>query len=120
MRLDAQPAARETPAAQTSTEEKKMAWLPIVSTAAELLGQHATDAAQSAMLAMDETHQLMLQAREMAHQEVMDNRSERFNEAIQERSERMRERSLLDDLNMTDRKIDDKLTKDWIGLIRGQ
>jgi len=31
-----------------------------------------------------------------------------------------RERSLLDDLNMTDRKIDDKITKEWIGLIRGQ
>jgi hypothetical protein len=50
----------------------------------------------------------------------MDDRSERFNEAAQERSKRMRERSFLDDLNMTDRKIDDKLTKDWIGLIRGQ
>jgi hypothetical protein len=50
----------------------------------------------------------------------MDDRSERFNEAVQERSERMRERSLLDDLNMTDRKIDDKLTKEWIGLIHGQ
>jgi hypothetical protein len=101
-------------------EDDQMAWLPLVSTAAELLGQHATDAAQTAMITMDETHQLMLQAREMAHQEVMDDRSERFNEAVQERSERMRERSLLDDLNMTDRKIDDKLTKDWIGLIRGQ
>ena len=97
-----------------------MGWLPIVATAAELIGQHATDAAQTAMLGMDETHQLMLQAREIAHQELMDDRSERFNEAIQERSERMRERSLLEDLNMTDRKIDDKLTKDWIGLIRGQ
>jgi hypothetical protein len=61
-----------------------------------------------------------LQAQEMAHQEVMDARSEKFNEAVQERSERMRERALLDDLNMTDRKIDDKLTKEWIGLIHGQ
>jgi len=50
----------------------------------------------------------------------MDARSEKFNEAVQERSERMRERSFLDDLNMTDRKIDDKLTKEWIGLIHGQ
>jgi len=97
-----------------------MAWLPIASAAVEMLGQHTTDAAQQAMIGMDETHQLMLQAQEMAHQEVMDQRSEQFNEAVQERSERMRERSLLDDLNMTDRKIDDKLTKDWIGLIRGQ
>jgi hypothetical protein len=97
-----------------------MAWLPIVSTVTELLGQHATDAAQQAMITMDETHQLMLQAQEMAHQEVLDERSERFNEAVQERSERMRERSLLDDLNMSDRKLDDKLTKEWIGLIHGQ
>jgi hypothetical protein len=50
----------------------------------------------------------------------MDDRSERFSEAVQERSERMRERSLLDDLNVTDRKIDDKITKEWIGLIHGQ
>jgi hypothetical protein len=97
-----------------------MAWLPIVSTVAELVGNHALDAAQSTMLTMDETDQLMLQAQEMQHQEALDARSERFNESIQDRSERMRERSLLDDLNMTDRKIDYKLTKDWIGLIRGQ
>jgi hypothetical protein len=101
-------------------EDRDMAWLPIASAAVEMLGQHATDAAQQAMIGADETHQLMLQAQEMAHQEVMDQRSEQFNEAVQERSERMRERSLLDDLNMTDRKIDDKLTKDWLGLIRGQ
>ncbi len=97
-----------------------MAWLPIVSTVAGLVANNAFDAAQSAMLTMDEGDQLMLQAQEMQHQEALDARSERFNEAIQDRSERMRERSLLDDLNMTDRKIDDKLTKDWIGLIRGQ
>ena len=97
-----------------------MAWLPIAATAAQLLGQHATDAAQQAMISMDETDQLMLQAREMQHQEVMDNRSELFNEAVQDRSERMRERSLLDDLNMADRKLDDRLTKEWIGLIHGQ
>jgi hypothetical protein len=97
-----------------------MAWLPIAATAAQLLGQHAIDGAQQAMLGMDETDQLMLQAREIQHQEVMDNRSELFNEAVQDRSEKMRERSLLDDLNMADRKLDDKLTKDWIGLIHGQ
>ncbi|MBV8460414.1 MAG: hypothetical protein JO009_05955 [Candidatus Eremiobacteraeota bacterium] len=50
----------------------------------------------------------------------MDRRSEVFNEAVQERSERMRERELLMDLDMSDRKIDDKITKEWIGLIRGQ
>jgi hypothetical protein len=114
------PDARDSLPTHLIREDRLMGWLPIVATAAELIGQHATDAAQTAMLGMDETHQLMLQAREMAHQELMDDRSERFNEAIQERSERMRERSLLDDLNMTDRKIDDKMTKDWIGLIRGQ
>ena len=97
-----------------------MAWLPIAATAVQMLSQHATDAAQQTMLQMDETHQLLLQARQLQHQAIMDDRSEKFNEAIQERAERMRERSLLDDLNMTDRKIDDKITKEWIGLIRGQ
>jgi hypothetical protein len=97
-----------------------MAWLPIAATAAQLLGEHATDAAQQTMIAMDETHQLMLQAQEMQHQEVLDDRSEVFNEAVQDRSERMRERGLIDDLNMADRKMDDKITKEWIGLIHGQ
>ncbi|HXN09043.1 MAG TPA: hypothetical protein VN860_05220, partial [Candidatus Acidoferrales bacterium] len=60
------------------------------------------------------------QARELQHQQAMDDRSEHFNEAVQERSERMRERELLMDLDMSDRKIDDKITKEWIGLIRGQ
>jgi hypothetical protein len=97
-----------------------MGWLPIAATAIQLISQHATDAAQQTMLQMDEAHQLLLQARELQHQEIMDDRSERFNEAVQERSERMRERGLLEDLDMADRKIDDKITKDWMGLIRGQ
>jgi len=85
-----------------------------------MISQHGIDAAQQAMITMDETDQLMLQAQELQHQEVMDKRSEVFNEAVQERSERMRERELLMDLDMSDRKIDDKITKEWIGLIRGQ
>lgn len=97
-----------------------MAWLPIAGTALHLLSQHANDAAQQVMLQMEETHQLMLQARQLQHQAIMDDRSEEFNEAVQERSERMRERELLEDLAMADRKIDDKITKEWIGLIRGQ
>ncbi len=97
-----------------------MAFLPIVGTAIQMISQGAIDAAQQAMITMDETHQLMLQARQMQHQQRMDDRSEVFNEAIQERSERMRERELLMDLDMSDRKIDDKITKEWIGLIRGQ
>jgi hypothetical protein len=97
-----------------------MAWLPLATTALGLITQKGVDIAQGTMLAMDEAHQLMLQARQLQHQETMDDRSEVFNEAIQERSERMRERSLLEDLDMTDRKIDDKITKEWIGLIRGQ
>ena len=97
-----------------------MAWIPLAGTALSLITQKGVDAAQSTMLAMDEAHQLMLQARQLQHQAVLDDRSEVFNEAIQERSERMRERSLLEDLDMTDRKIDDKITKEWIGLIRGQ
>src|ERR1700687_5616866 len=97
-----------------------MAWLPIVGTVISLISQKGIDAAQQAMITMDETHQLLLQARQMQHQEAMDDRSAVFNEAIQERSERMRERSLLEDLDMADRKIDDKITKEWIGLIRGQ
>ena len=101
-------------------KEGVMAWLPLVGTVISLISQKGIDAAQSAMLAMDETHQLMLQARQLQHQEAMDDRSEVFNEAVQERSERMRERSLLEDLDMADRKIDDKITKEWIGLIRGQ
>jgi len=97
-----------------------MAFLPIVGTAIQMISQSGIDAAQQAMITMDETHQLMLQARQMQHQQRMDDRSEVFNEAIQERSERMRERELLMDLDMSDRKIDDKITKEWIGLIRGQ
>ncbi|MDQ6781562.1 MAG: hypothetical protein M3Z37_10480 [Candidatus Eremiobacteraeota bacterium] len=97
-----------------------MAFLPLVGTAIQMITQGGIDAAQQAMITMDETHQLMLQARQMQHQERMDDRSEVFNEAIQERSERMRERELLMDLDMNDRKIDDKITKEWIGLIRGQ
>ena len=94
-----------------------MSWLPIVTAVMPLLTQHATDAAQAAMLEMDEAHQLMLQARQLQHQEIMDDRNERFNEAIQERSERVREFALLQDLDMTARKIDDKITKEWMSLI---
>jgi len=97
-----------------------MAWLPLVGTVMSLVTSKGIDAAQQAMITMDETNQLLLQAREMQHQEALDNRSEVFNEAIADRSESMRERSLLEDLDMTERKIDDKITKEWIGLIRGQ
>ena len=97
-----------------------MAWLPLVGTVMSLITNKGIDAAQSAMLTMDETQQLLLQARQLQHQEALDQRSEVFNEAIQDRSERMRERGLLEDLDMTDRKMDDKITKEWIGLIRGQ
>jgi hypothetical protein len=96
-----------------------MGWLPIAAAVLPMITQHAHDAAQSAMLGIDEANQLLLQARQLQHQEALDNRSERFNEAIQERSERMRERGLLEDLDINDRKLDDKITKDWIGLIRG-
>ena len=98
-----------------------MAFIPMaLGTVFQMITQGGIDAAQQAMITMDETHQLMLQAKELHHQEVMDDRSEVFNEAVQERSERMRERELLMDLDMSDRKIDDKITKEWIGLIRGQ
>jgi hypothetical protein len=98
-----------------------MAFIPLaLGTIFQMISQSGIDAAQQAMLTMDETDQLMLQAQELRHQELMDARSEKFNEAIQERSERMRERELLMDLDMSDRKIDDKITKEWIGLIRGQ
>jgi hypothetical protein len=98
-----------------------MSFIPIaLGTITQMITQSGIDAAQQAMLTMDETDQLILQAQELRHQEVMDERSEKFNEAVQERSERMRERELLMDLDMSDRKIDDKITKEWIGLIRGQ
>ena len=98
-----------------------MAFIPLaLGTVFQMISQRGIDAAQQAMITMDETQQLMLQAQELQHQEAMDRRSEVFNEAIQERSERMRERELLMDLDMSDRKIDDKITKEWIGLIRGQ
>lgn len=95
-----------------------MSWLPVLATTViPMITQHATDAAQMAMLQMDEAHQLMLQARQLQHQHMMDDRSERFNEAIQERSERLREFALLEDLDMTARKVDDKITKEWMSLI---
>jgi hypothetical protein len=97
-----------------------MAWLPLVGTVMSLVTSKGIDVAQQAMIQMDETNQLLLQAREMQHQEALDNRSEVFNEAIADRSESMRERSLLEDLDMTERKIDDRITKEWIGLIKGQ
>ncbi len=98
-----------------------MAFIPMaLGTIFQMISQNGIDAAQQAMITMDETQQLMLQAQELQHQEAMDRRSEVFNEAVQERSERMRERELLMDLDMSDRKIDDKITKEWIGLIRGQ
>ena len=97
-----------------------MAWLPLVGTVMSLITSKGIDAAQQAMIQMDETNQLLLQAREIQHQEALDNRSEVFNEAVADRSENIRERSLLEDLDMTERKIDDKITKEWIGLIRGQ
>jgi isocitrate dehydrogenase kinase/phosphatase len=98
-----------------------MAFIPMaLGTIFQMISQRGIDAAQQAMITMDETQQLMLQAQELQHQEAMDRRSEVFNEAVQERSERMRERELLMDLDMSDRKIDDKITKEWIGLIRGQ
>jgi len=96
-----------------------MGWLNIAAAVLPLLTQHANNAAQAAMLGMDETEQLMLQAQQLQHQEILDARSERFNEAVQDRSERMRERGLLEDLDLTDRKLDDKITKEWIGLVRG-
>ena len=101
-------------------KEDAMAWLPLVGTVMSLITSKGIDAAQQAMIQMDETNQLLLQAREMQHQEALDNRSEVFNEAVADRSESMRERSLLEDLDMTERKIDDRITKEWIGLIRGQ
>ena len=95
-----------------------MSFIPLaLGTVFQMISQKGIDAAQEAM---DETDQLILQAQELRHQEVMDERSEKFNEAVQERSEKMRERELLMDLDMSDRKIDDKITKEWIGLIRGQ
>jgi len=97
-----------------------MAWLPLVGTVMSMITSKGIDAAQQAMIQMDETNQLLLQAREMQHQEALDNRSEVFNEAIADRSESMRERGLLEDLDMSERKIDDRITKEWIGLIRGQ
>ena len=98
-----------------------MAFIPMaLGTIFQMISQRGIDAAQQAMITMDETQQLMLQAQELQHQEAMDRRSEVFNEAIPARSDRLRERELQMDLARSDRKIDDKITKEWIGLIRGQ
>lgn len=91
-----------------------------IQTGLQMLTHHATAAAQDGFLAAEEVHQTALMGRAMAHQAVMDERSEKFNEAIQERAELMRERELLTDIAISERKVDDKITKEWIGLIRGQ
>ena len=48
-----------------------MAWLPLIGTVMSLVTSKGIDVAQQAMIQMDETNQLLLQAREMQHQEAL-------------------------------------------------
>jgi hypothetical protein len=62
----------------------------------------------------DETFQMGLYAEQMQHQEQMSVQSTMFDEAMDERSENMRQINTLRDVEMTQRKEDNSITKKFI------
>lgn len=77
-------------------------------------GNAASSAAMQGLNSADETFQMGLYAQQMQHQEQMSLQSTMFDEAMDERSENMRQINTLRDVEMTQRKEDDSITKKFI------
>ncbi|HEX5275793.1 MAG TPA: hypothetical protein VFW34_11005 [Candidatus Rubrimentiphilum sp.] len=67
-----------------------------------------------ALDAQDEAFQLAMYGEQIRHQEAMQTQSEAFDEMMDEKSEQMREVNTLRDVQMTQRKADNQITKKFI------
>ncbi len=74
----------------------------------------AGNAGLGALNAQDEAFQLAMYGEQIRHQEAMQTQSEAFDEMMDEKSEQMREVNTLRDVQMTQRKADNQITKKFI------
>ncbi len=74
----------------------------------------AQNAAMNALNQQDENFQLGLYASQIANQEQLSLQSTMFDQMMDERSENMREVNTLRNVDMTERKADDDITKKFI------
>ena len=74
----------------------------------------AGNAGLGALDAQDEAFQLAMYGEQIRHQESMQTQSEAFDEMMDEKSEQMREVNTLRDVQMTQRKADNQITKKFI------
>jgi hypothetical protein len=74
----------------------------------------AGNAGLGALNAQDEAFQLAMYGEQIRHQETMQTQSEAFDEMMDEKSESMRELNTLRDVQMTQRKADNQITKKFI------
>ncbi|HEY3674888.1 MAG TPA: hypothetical protein VGK84_02755 [Candidatus Tumulicola sp.] len=72
------------------------------------------NSAMNALNAQDEQFQLGIYASEVQNQEQLQMQSEVFDQMMDERSENMREIDTLRNVDMTQRKADDSITKKFI------
>lgn len=72
------------------------------------------NSAMNALNSQDEQFQLGIYASEVQNQEQLQMQSEAFDQMMDERSENMREIDTLRNVNMTQRKADDSITKKFI------
>jgi len=79
----------------------------------------AGNAGMAGLDAQQETFQTAMYAEQIRHQEQMQLRSEAFDEMVDERSETMRQVNTLRDVEMTQRKADNEITKKFIQTIDG-
>jgi len=77
-------------------------------------GNAVGTAAMQGLNGADEAFQTGLYAEQMQHQEQMSVQSTMFDEAMDERSENMRQINTLRDVEMTQRKEDNSITKKFI------
>jgi hypothetical protein len=74
----------------------------------------AENGAMNALNSQDETFQLGMYASEVQNQEQLQMQSEVFDQMMDERSENMREIDTLRNVDMSQRKSDDSITKKFI------
>jgi hypothetical protein len=74
----------------------------------------AGNAGLGALDAQDEAFQLAMYGEQIRHQEQMQTQSQAFDEMMDEKSEQMREVNTLRDVQMTQRKADNQITKKFI------
>ncbi len=74
----------------------------------------AGNAGLGALNAQDEAFQLAMYGEQIRHQETMQAQSQAFDEMMDEKSESMREVNTLRDVQMTQRKADNQITKKFI------